>query len=164
MAVRPTHLTLVSLLVFSACGGAPPRAESGSIATTATVAIAGRVADSGGAGSLLVFAYTELAPNDDPAAHEPATVGALAADGSFDIVIPASPSVTLVFLADRRHDGVIDAGDHIALLNAPELADLQAGDHVHISDAALDFRSRKVTAAVEVERVDAPARTPTPAP
>jgi hypothetical protein len=161
LGLRP--ILTASLILLAACGGGP-RSESGTTASTPGVVVAGRVAERGTRSSILVFAYTDLAPNEEPAAHEPVSVGMLAPDGTFDIDVPAAASLTLVFLADGANDGVADAGDPIAVLAGPELVDLQPGDRVQVSDAALDFRQRRVTATVEITRAGEPARTPTPAP
>jgi hypothetical protein len=160
------RLLLPTLLVLAACGGAPPRSETGVAASAGSVVVTGRVADPGTKNSVLVFVYTDLAPNETVLVREPASVGTVGADGSFDLSVPPSGSLTMVFLADGRHDGAIDAGDAIATLNPPELADLQAGDHVQVSDAVLDFRAHTVNANVDVARAGAgePARTPTPSP
>ena len=155
---------LAALLLLAACGGAPPRSETGVAASAGSVVVTGRVADPGTKNSVLVFAYSDLSPNETVLVREPTSVGTLSADGSFDLSVPPTGSLTVVFLADGRHDGVIDVGDAIATLNAPELADLQAGDHVNVSDAALDFRAHTVTANVDVTRAGELARTPTPAP
>jgi hypothetical protein len=150
---------------LAACGGAPPRSESGFAASSGSVAVAGNVADRGTKGPVLVFAYTDLAPNEDPATHEPASIATVLADGSFDLSLPPSASLTLLFLADGAHDGVVDRGDSVAILNAPELTDLQAGDRVNIGDAAIDFRARRITATVDVARAGGePAQTPTAVP
>ena len=81
-----------------------------------------------------------------------------------DLSIAPSQSLTLVFLADGSNDGVVDEGDPIAVLSAPELADLQAGDRVHVDDASLDFHNHRVTATLEVARIGEPAVTPTSLP
>jgi hypothetical protein len=148
------------------CGGAPRSTTGGTGSTSAaTVEVAGRVAQRGTRGSVLVFAYTDLAAGEAPAGREPASIGTLAPDGTFDVAVPASGSLTLVFLADGANDGVIDGGDPIALLSNPELADLQVGDRVQVSDAKIDFASQRVVAAVEVVRATGqPARTPTSVP
>jgi hypothetical protein len=154
----------LGLCLVAACGGPTPRSESGLAASAAAVAVNGVVARTGTRGSILLFAYTDLGPKDDPVGHEPTTVSTLAPDGSFDLSIAPSQSLTLVFLADGSNDGVVDEGDPIAVLSAPELADLQAGDRVHVGDADLDFQNRRVTAAVEVARIGEPAVTPTAVP
>jgi hypothetical protein len=150
---------------LAACGGAPPRSESGFAASSGNVVVVGNVADPGTKGPVLVFAYTDLAPNEDPATHEPASIATVGADGSFDLSLPPSSSLTLLFLADGTHDGVVDRGDSVALLTSPELSDLQAGDRVSVSDAAIDFRGRRITATVDVARAGGePATTPTAVP
>ena len=165
-----TKLSLIAgialLALTAGCGGGGARtAESGFAGNLAGVDVTGRVADRGTRGSILVFAYTDLAPNDDPSTHEPASVGTLASDGAFEFGVPPAPSLTLVFLADGANDGAVDQGDPIAVLASPDLTDLQAGDRVQISDAKIDFRARRVAATVEVLRIGAePSRTPTPAP
>jgi hypothetical protein len=146
------------------CGGGSHGAGAGFTASRAGVEVAGDVSQRGTRGSILVFAYTDLTPADDPAAHEPASVGTLTADGHFDLEVPAATAVTVVFLADGSNDGVVDEGDPIALLNSPELAGLQAGDRVQIGDAKIDFTTHRVAATVEVARAAAPVRTPTPVP
>jgi hypothetical protein len=153
---------LVALL--AACGGSPPPSETGFAASTDSVAVSGRVAEAGTRGSILVFAYADLAASDDPAEHEPASVGTLAADGGFDLTVPPCASLTVVFLVDRSHDGVVDRGDSTAAYSSPDLTDLQPGDRVNLADVAIDFAGHRVTATVEVSRATEPAHTPTPIP
>jgi hypothetical protein len=155
---------LALIAAFAACGGGPAPSETGLAASAGGVAVSGRVAEAGTRGSILVFAYADLAPNEDPAAHEPASVGTLATDGTFDLSIPPSSSLTVVFLVDRSHDGVVDPGDSIAAYSSPELTDLQPGDRVNLADVSIDFHSHRVTATVEVSRGSEPALTPTPVP
>lgn len=156
---------VLSLGLLAACGGSTPPSESGFAASAAGVAVSGLVADRGTRGSILLYAYTDLGPNGDPVGHEPASVSTLAPDGGFDLSIAPSQSLTLVFLADGSNDGVVDEGDPIAVLSSPELVDLQAGDRIHIGDASLDFHNRRVTATVEVARIDeSPPVTPTALP
>jgi hypothetical protein len=162
---RATTTGLAFLAALAAgCGGSPPHAQSGIAASTAAVDIAGRVVQRGTRGSVLVFAYTDLAPGDDPAGREPASVATLPPDGAFSASTPPAASLSLVFLADGANDGVIDGGDLIAVLTSPELADLQAGDRVELSDVAIDFKNRRVTATIDVARTHEPERTPTAVP
>jgi hypothetical protein len=159
------RVSLIGLLPLAiGCGGGSHAAGTGFSANQAGVEVAGYVSQRGTRGSILVFAYTDLTAADDPAAREPASVGTLAPDGRFDVEVPAAATVTLVFLADGSNDGVVDEGDPIALLNSPDLVDLQAGDRVQIRDAKIDFTSHLVAATVEVARAAGPARTPTPVP
>ena len=157
-------VAFLSLGLLASCGGSTSRSESGLAASAAGVAVSGLVTEKGTRGSILLYAYTDLGPNDDPVGHEPASVSTLAPDGGFDLSVAPSQSLTLVFLADASNDGVIDQGDPIAVLSAPELTDLQAGDRVHIGDASLDFHNHRVTATVEVARIGEPAVTPTALP
>lgn len=161
-ARRFAALGLVALI--AACGGGPPQSETGAAASTGGVAVSGRVAEAGTRGSILVFAYTDLPANEDPAAHEPASLGTLAADGAFDLTVPPSASLTVVFLVDRSHDGVVDPGDPIAAYSSPELTDLQPGDRVNLADVSIDFHGHRVSATVEVSRASQPGHTPTPIP
>jgi hypothetical protein len=154
-----------SLILAVGCGGGSHSAGAGFTASTARVEIAGHVSQRGTRGSILVFAYTDLGPADEPAAHEPASVGTLAPDGAFDVEVSAVASVTLVFLADGSNDGVVDQGDPIAVLRSPELVDLQAGDRVEVSDAKIDFIGHRVDATVDVTRAPgSPRPRPTPDP
>jgi hypothetical protein len=162
-------LRLLGMMAFlalaSGCGGpAPQAAQSGGAASAAGVEITGHLADPGTRGSILVFAYTDLGPGEDVAAHEPASVSTLAADGTFDLEVPPCSSLTLVFLADGSSDGVVDEGDPVAVLTGPELADLHGGDHVHVADARIDFLAHRITATIEVARAGEPEHTPTPVP
>ena len=154
----------VLLACAASCGGGVPRTESGSASTAAGVAITGHVAQRGTRGSILLFAYTDLGPGDDPVGHEPASIGTLTPDGGFDLSVPPAPTLTLVFLADASNDGVVDQGDPISVLSAPELVDLQTGDRVQVNDASIDFHGHRVTAAVEITRAAGPGHTPTPLP
>ncbi len=120
------------------------------------MAVSGQVTQRGTRGPILVFAYTDLAPGEDPAVHEPASLATLASDGSFGLEIAPAASLTLVFLADGANDGAVDQGDPIALLRSPDLADLQAGDQVRVNGAKLDFTARRVDAAVQVARAATP--------
>lgn len=156
-------LGFVALL--AACGGNPSPSESTFSSTAEGVTVIGRVSDPGTKGSVLVFAYADLQPNEDPTAREPAAVGTVA-DGGFDLSVQPCPSMSLVFLVDRSHDGAIDAGDPTVVFSSPELVDLQPGDQVTLSDVAVDFHGHRATAAVEVARANAPApaQTATPIP
>jgi hypothetical protein len=155
-------LTLCGLMV--SCGGSPPSLESGLEDGAAGVAVSGLVAQKGTRGSILVFAYSDLEPNEDPVGHEPASLDTLAPDGAFDLSVGPSQTLTLVFLADVSNDGVVDEGDPIAVLNAAELADLQTGDRVHVADASLDFHAHRVTATVDVARSAEPPSSPSTVP
>ena len=139
------------LAIAGACGGPAPRGAQ-PVDSATDVEVTGRVTERGARGSILVFAYADLGPTESPAGREPTSVSTLAQDGSF--VIEASPGAPLsvVFLADNLNDGVIDEGDPIAMLNSPELANLQAGDRVRIGDAKINFAAHRVDATVEVER------------
>lgn len=154
---------LVLSAVAAACGGGSSGGHTGFAPNTGAIEIAGRVAIAGAKGSVLLFAYTDLAPADDPAGREPASVSIVNSGGGFDMAVPGSGTVTLVFLADSANDGVIDPRDPTAVLTAPELAELQPGDRVQISDATVDFARHAVTATIDVLRSD-PPRTPTPVP
>jgi hypothetical protein len=160
--------TIGLLVIAAGCGGGSRSAGSGVAATgsaASNVEVAGQVAERGTRGSVLVFAYTDLAAGEAPAGREPASIGTLAADGSFDLSVPGGGSLTLVFLADGSNDGVVDDGDPIATLNSQELANLQAGDRVQVGDAKVDFTSHRVTATVDVTRpAGQAARTPTAVP
>jgi hypothetical protein len=157
-------LFAVTLLAGCGGGGRSLSSDSGISATGSGVEIDGKAVQRGTRGPVLVFAYTDLAPNEDPATHEAATIGIVGPDGAFDLVIPGGGTTTLVFLADGANDGVIDPRDSTARLSSPELADLQPGDRVQISDATLDFTHHQVMATVEVIRAGEPPRTPTPLP
>jgi hypothetical protein len=163
---RGTAAVACCVLLVGCGGGAGVRSSgsSASVAGASGVAITGRAIQRGTRGPVLVFAYQDLAAGDDPAAREPAAVGIVAPDGGFDLAVPASASLTLVFLADGANDGVIDSGDPVAALASPELSDLQDGDQVQINDLQLDFTHRTATAAVAVTRAGEPPRTPTPVP
>ncbi len=124
--------------------------------------MSGRVAERGTRGSVLVFAYIDPSTAEDSPSREPASVGTVAPDGGFDVAVPPSQSLTLMFLADSSNDGAVDEGDPIAVLTSPELTALQAGDRVQITDAKIDFTSHRVTATIEVTRSASPERTPTP--
>ena len=153
------------MVLAAGCGGGSRSTGTGVAASAATVEVAGRVVERGTRGSVLVFAYIDLAPGEYPAAREPASIGTVAADGAFDVGVPVGGSLTLVFLADGSNDGVVDGGDPIAVLGGPELADLQVGDRVQIGDAKIDFTSHRVAATIEVARAGGePARTPTTVP
>lgn len=121
--------------------------------------VSGRVAQRGTRGPILIFAYTDLAPGEDPTVHEPASLATLGTDGSFALEISPAASLTLVFLADGANDGAVDQGDPIAVLRSPDLADLQPGDQVRVSGAKLDFTARRVDAAVQVTRAPVPPQT-----
>src|SRR3954469_20127577 len=124
MMRRPLRLLLALALCAGCGGGHSTSSDSGLSATTsAGVEIGGKAIQRGTRGAVLVFAYTDLGPNDDPATHEAATIGIVAADGTFDLVVPGGGTTTLVFLADGANDGVIDPRDATARLSAPELAD-----------------------------------------
>ncbi len=155
---------VLALLAGCGGGGHSMSSQSGFSGTSAGVEIDGKAIQRGTRGPVLVFAYTDLAPNEDPSTHEAATIGIVAPDGTFDLVVPGGGTTTLVFLADGANDGVIDPRDATARLSAPELADLQAGDRVQINDATIDFTHRQVTATIDVARAAEPARTPTPLP
>lgn len=166
MNSRPLRVVSLSgwLILAVGCGGGSHSAGAGFTASTARVEVAGHVSQRGTRGSILVFAYTDLGPADEPASHEPASIGTLAPDGAFDVEVPAAAAVTLVFLADGSNDGVVDQGDPIAVLRSPELVDLQAGDRVEVSDAKIDFISHRVDAIVDVARAAGnPRPTPDPA-
>lgn len=153
------------MALAAGCGRGPSgSAESGIASSAAGVEIGGHVVQRGTRGSVLVFAYADLAPTDDPAGREPASVGTVAPDGTFDIGVSPSPSVTLVFLADGSNDGAVDEGDPIAVLASQELSGLQAGDRVQVIDAKIDFTGHRVTATVEVAHAVSAAQTPTPVP
>jgi hypothetical protein len=154
----------LSMAMIAACGGGSSPSETGFAASAAGVSVTGTVAQKGTKGSILVFAFADLGPNDDPVNHEAISVAPLSPDGDFDLGVVAAPNLTLIFLADGSNDGAIDQGDPIAKLSAPELADLQAGDRVHVGDASIDFHGHRVSGAIEVTRANEPARTPTPAP
>lgn len=149
-----------------ACGGPVPRGEqAGGAASTLAVEVSGRASDRGTRGSVLAFAYNDLAPGEDPATHEPLSLGSVSPDGGFDLSVPPSATLTLVFLADGSHDGAIDAGDPTAAFTAPELTDLNAGDRVQIADLRIDFKAHRAAGTVEVARAAGePERTPTAAP
>jgi hypothetical protein len=155
---------LLSMALLAACGGGSSPSETGFAASASGVSVTGTVSQKGTKGSIVVFAFADLGPNDDPVNHEAVSVAPLSPDGDFDLGVVAAPNLTLVFLADASNDGAVDQGDPIARLSAPELADLQAGDRVHISNASIDFHGHRVSAALEVARANEPARTPTPAP
>ncbi len=165
MTLRRLRLLTV-LLLLAGCGGGGRSlsGDSGLSASSAGVEISGRAVQRGTRGPVLVFAYTDLGPNDDPAGREAATIGIVAADGTFDLVVPGGGTTSLVFLADGANDGVIDPRDSTARLTAPELTDLQPGDRVQINDANIDFTHRQVTATIDVARASEPPRTPTPVP
>jgi hypothetical protein len=129
-----------------------------------TVVVSGQVTQRGTRGPILVFAYTDLAPGEDPAVHEPASLATLGPDGRFALEISPAASLTFVFLADGANDGAVDQGDPIALLRSPDLADLQAGDQVRVSGAKLDFTARRVDAAVQVVRAPVTPQTATAQP
>jgi len=155
------------LALAAACGGPVPQgAPSGGAASPVGVEITGHVADAGTRGSILVFAYTDIAPGADVSVHEPASVSTLAAGATFDLAVPPCPSLSLVFLADGSNDGVVDEGDPVAVLTGPELVDLRDGDRVHVADVRIDFRAHRVTATIEVVRAagGGPEHTPTPVP
>ena len=155
----------LALLVIGCCGAGSGGAHSGSSATSAVIAVSGRTAERGTRGSILVFAYGDLGPSDDPSVREALAVGSMAADGSFDLAVPPGGALTLVFLADGSNDGAIDEGDPIAVLSSPELSELEAGDRVQIADLRIDFKAHRASANVEVARVGGDiVRTPTPAP
>jgi len=162
--VHATCGFVACLALVAGCGGSPPRTQSGIAASAAGVEVSGRVVQRGTRSSILVFAYTDLAPNEEPVGHEPASVATLPPDGTFDLTVPPAAALTLVFLADGANDGVIDGGDPIAVLTGPDLADLQAGDRVELNDAKIDFASRRVAGTIDVSRVTEPARTPTAQP
>jgi len=159
-------LLLIAIALVAGCGGGGRSVSTGSSfsATGSGVAINGKAIQRGTRGAVLVFAYTDLGPTDDPAGREAASIGIVASDGTFDLVVPGGGTTTLVFLADGANDGVIDPRDATARLTAPELADLQPSDRVQINDATIDFTHRQVTAAIDVARGGEPARTPTPLP
>jgi|SRR5262245_7501080 len=148
------------------CGGPAPRgAQSGGAASTSAVEVSGRASERGTRGPVLVFAYNDLAAGEDPAVREPLSVGTVTQDGGFDLSLPPSATLTLVFLADGSNDGAIDEGDPIALFSSPELTDLEAGDRVQITDMHIDFKARRADGTIEVVRAAGePVRTPTPAP
>jgi hypothetical protein len=158
-------LALGLVALVGGCGGSDAAHSTAARGTAGTAAIEvnGRVAQRGTRGSVLVFAYLDLAPGDDPAAREPASVSTIGRDGSFDLDVPDAGSLSLVFLADGANDGAIDGGDPVATLSAPELAELQPGDRVQIGDAAIDFTAHRVTATVAVTRADG-SKSPAPAP
>jgi len=155
---------VVGLLLAAACGGGSRSTESGFAADVSGVEVTGHAQQRGTRGSVLVFAYADPGAANDPSTQEPVSVGTVSPDGSFELRVPPSAALVLVFLADGASDGVVDQGDPIAVLTAPELVDLQPGDRVQIGDAAIDFTSHRVAARVEVTRSGEPARTPTPVP
>lgn len=148
------------------CGGPTPRGElAGGAASSAAVGVSGRASERGTRGPVLVFAYNDLAPAEDPAGREPLSVGTVSADGGFDLSLPPSGTLTFVFLADGSHDGAIDEGDPTAAFTTPELTDLNAGDRVQIADLRIDFKAHTAVGTVEVVRAGGePERTPTAAP
>lgn len=154
----------LSMAMIAACGGGSSPSETAFSANAAGVSVSGNVSQKGTKGSILVFAFADLGANDDPVNHEAISVAPLSPDGEFDLGVTAASNLTLVFLADGSNDGAVDQGDPIAKLSAPELADLQPGDRVHIGDASIDFHGHRVTAAIEVARANEPAVTPTAAP
>ncbi len=158
---------LLVLLTLAACGGSGTTLETGAAAGSGTeVAIHGHLTEPGTKGPLLVFALAGT--TGDPSEREMLSVATIDADGRFAFTTPAAGEITLVFLADGSHDGVIDGGDPVAVLTASSFAGLQGGELITLEGLALDFRGRKASA----ERIDvqhpggAPAstRTPTPVP
>ena len=150
MGLRLGRLLCV-VAMASACGGPAPRGAQSGIAAT-DVEVTGRGTERGARGSILVFAYADLGPNESPAGREPTSVSTVAQDGSFVIEAAPGAPLSVVFLADNLNDGVIDEGDPIATLSSPELATLQAGDQVRIGDAKINFAAHRVDATVEVVR------------
>ena len=128
------------------------------------MSVSGQVTQRATRGPILVFAYTDLAPGDDPAVHEPASLATLAPGGNFALEISPAASLTLVFLVDGANDGAVDQGDPIAVLRSPDLVDLQAGDQVRVSGAKLDFTGQRVDAVVQVTRALVTPQTATAQP
>jgi len=164
-ARRCLAIALVAVLPLTAgCGGPTPHATQAGSDASAAVEVEGRVTQRGTRGSILVFAYSDLAAGEDPTTREAASVGTLTADGGFDLDVPPSASLSLIFLADGSNDGAVDEGDPIAVLSGPELVDLQAGDRVHLADVRIDFTAHHAAGTIEVMRSGEPQRTPTPVP
>lgn len=165
-ARRCLAIALVAVLPLTAgCGGPTPHVtQSGSDASAAAVEVSGRVTQRGTRGSILVFAYSDLAAGEEPTTREAASVGTLTTDGGFDLDVPPSASLSLIFLADGSNDGAVDEGDPIAVLSGPELVDLQGGDRVHLADVRIDFTAHRAAGTIEVVRSGEPQRTPTPVP
>jgi hypothetical protein len=148
-----------------ACGeGAAPSTESGfAAAHEAEVTVNGRVAVPGTKGQLLVFAFAGA--GGEVADREAAAVSVVDRDGTFALSLSPLDALTLAFLADGANDGVIDGGDPVCVLTAPELVELHGGDVVTLADVSLNFSTRQASAAViEVHRAATPANTPTPVP
>lgn len=160
-------LLAFAILTLAACGNSGSTLETGAAATApGEVAIHGHLTDPGTKGPLLVFALAGSA--GDPSTRETLSVAPIDSDGRFAFTTPPAEEITLVFLADGSHDGVIDGGDPVAVLTASSFSGLQGGELITLEGLVLDFRARTATA----ERVDvqhpggAPAstRTPTPVP
>ncbi|MGD9765459.1 MAG: hypothetical protein AB7V27_17315 [Candidatus Binatia bacterium] len=159
---------ILTALAAGSCGEAGSRSAETAVSGTsgAGVAVNGRVASPGTKGPLLVFAFA--GGEGELSDREVAALTTVDPHGAFALVTAPSDSLTLAFLADGANDGVIDGGDPIAVLEAPELAGLRAGDVVVITDVALNFTNHQASAtAIEVRHASGTpvaTHTPTPAP
>ena len=150
---------IAPLLLLAACGegrvaGIPPQDSSGAVAEgiEITGTLSREVADSD---TLLLFAFVNVPPDIPPQALEPASVSAVTHDRRFGLSNVPPGSVTIVLLTDKGHDGAIDPGDPIAVLDDPyrRLAGLQAGDQVTIKDVTIDgAHARAAAAVIKVQR------------
>lgn len=155
------------LLLAAGCGesGTLLGGDAFSTSSPDAVEVSGHLASAGTRGSVLVYAFLDLPAGEAPAEREAASLATVGTDGTFQLTVPPSQSLTLVFLADGANDGVIDGGDPVVVLADPKLAALQAGDVVQIADIGLDFGGRKASVgSIEIQRAGEPPRTPTPVP
>ncbi len=162
-------------LLFAACGDSSsssnfevPAATTTSGATSAGVEIDGNVVpdDVPPDVAILAYAFADLPADGDLSQQVPVSVDIVRQNGAFVLSVPSGGTITVVFLADNEHDGVIDARDTMAVLSDPgqQLRDLQEGDRVELTDVDLNFPHRQAAATINVTRTDQPSATPTTAP
>ena len=143
------------------CGGGGTQFESaGFPSLPADVEVHGNIklADSD-TDSVVVFGFVDLPLNANVSTEEPTSVGSIRPDGQFELSVTPGQRLTIAFLADASHDGVVDPGDPVATLvdRDVQLRDLVAGDSVDLQDVQISFGTGEaVPSAIEVLRTEIP--------